>query len=105
MNPGFLRLDGDDILLAVRLTPRSARDAIGGIWEDEKGAYWLQVSVRAVPEKGLANKALIQRIAKCLRIPAKGVLLESGDTSRLKRLRLVGHAQDAARIARELEDL
>jgi len=104
VNPAFLRLDGDDIVLAVRLTPRSAKDAIGGIWEDEKGAHWLQMSVRAVPEKGLANKALIQRIAKRLKIPAKGVLLESGDTSRLKRLRLVGHAEDAARIARELEN-
>tara|TARA_R110000782_G_scaffold182437_6_gene272722 strand:+ start:66270 stop:66584 length:315 start_codon:yes stop_codon:yes gene_type:complete len=100
---GFLRTDGDDLLIAVRLTPKSAKETIGGMWQDEKGMHWLQASVRAVPEKGRANAALIQLIAKRLKLPAKGIVLESGDTGRLKRLRLVGHAEEAARITEELD--
>jgi len=99
----FLRVDGDDLLLAVRLKPKSAKDAIGGRWEDDKQAIWLEVLVRAVPEKGRANAALIQRIARELHLPAKDVKLESGDSSRLKRLRLLGCAAEAARIMKELD--
>lgn len=99
----FLRCDGEDLILAIRLTPKSAKDSFGGVWRDEKGAAWLQISVRAVPEKGKANAALIQRIAKRLSIAAKHMMLESGDTSRLKRVRLYGYAHAAERITQELE--
>lgn len=101
MADGFWRIDGDDLILAVRLTPRSAKDGIGGLWRDEKDMAWLQVQVRAVPEKGRANEALIRLLAKRLKLPAKDVLLESGDTSRLKRLRLVGRAERAAAMTEE----
>lgn len=103
MSAPFLRVDGEDLLLAIRLTPKAAKDSIGGSWQDEKGAVWLQASVRVVPEKGKANAALIQRIAKRLRIAAKDITLESGDTNRLKRLRLSGYAGAADRISEELE--
>lgn len=103
MAGAFIRPDGDDLILAVRLTPRSAKDSLGGAWEDEKGARWLQAQVRAVPEKGLANRALIRLIAKCVHIPAKDIRLESGDTARLKRLRLAGWAGAAERIRSELD--
>lgn len=76
---------------------------VGGIWEDDKGTHWLQASVRVVPEKGRANAALIQLIAKHLKLPAKDIALESGDTSRLKRLRLIGMAGSAERIEKELD--
>ena len=91
------------MILAVRLTPRSAKDGIGGIWRDEKDMAWLQAQVRAVPEKGKANGALISLIAKRLKIPAKDIRLESGDTSRLKRLRLAGRADDAPDIRERLD--
>lgn len=103
MVAAFVRLDGEDLILAVRLTPRSARDAIGGAWEDEKGARWLQAQVRAVPEKGLANRALIRLIAKRVHIPAKDIRIESGDTARLKRLRLAGWAGAVERVTSELD--
>lgn len=103
MSAAFLRSEGDDLILAIRLTPKAAKEQIGGVWRDEKGAVWLQASVRAVPEKGKANAALIQRIAKRLGIAAKDIVLESGDTSRLKRLRFIGRAGEADRIMRELD--
>ena len=47
-----------------------------------------------VPEKGLANAALIRVMAKMLDEAARHITLEAGDTSRLKRLRIrdMGHA-------------
>lgn len=89
------RRDGDDLILAIRLTPRNARDALGGLWTDEKDRVWLQAQVRAVPEKGKANDALVALVAKALSVPAGRITLEAGDTSRLKRLRIAGGgAQD-----------
>ncbi|EXS69794.1 DUF167 family protein [Sphingobium sp. Ant17] len=89
---------GDDLLLAIRLTPGAAKDAIGGCWTDEKGAAWLSARVRAVPEKGRANSALIALLAKALDWPKGAILLESGDTNRLKRLRIRDGAHAAARL-------
>ena len=103
MGAGFLRADGEDLLLAIRLTPKSAKEQIGGTWRDEKGVDWLQASVRAVPEKGKANKALIQSIAERLGIAARDIMLESGDTNRLKRIRLIGHAHNAGAILQKLD--
>jgi uncharacterized protein YggU (UPF0235/DUF167 family) len=75
-------------MLAVRLTPKAARDSLGGLWVDEKGAAWLMASVRAVPEKGRANAALILLMAECLDVPRSRISLEAGDTNRLKRIRI-----------------
>ncbi|EQA99070.1 DUF167 domain-containing protein [Sphingobium baderi] len=88
--------DGDDLLLRVRLTPGAAREEIGGVWTDEKGALWLSVRVRAVAEKGKANAALIALLGKRLDWPKSAILVESGDTNRLKRLRMKGGGEAAA---------
>jgi uncharacterized protein (TIGR00251 family) len=98
------RQDGDDLLLSIRLTPGAARDQIGGRWTDEKDAHWLTARVRAVPEKGRANVALIALIAKTLDWPARAISLESGDTNRLKRLRIKGGAAAAQRIVAIIEE-
>ena len=83
---------GDDLILSIRLTPGSAGEGLGGVWTDEKGARWLSARVRAVPEKGRANKALVGLLAKWLDWPKGAISLESGDTNRLKRLRIGGGA-------------
>ncbi|MBO9574240.1 MAG: DUF167 domain-containing protein [Sphingobium sp.] len=83
-----LRRAGADLLLALRLTPKASRQRIGGLFTDAQGQRWLQASVTAPPDKGKANAALIALLAKLLRIPASSILLETGDTNRLKRLRI-----------------
>lgn len=83
-----VRRDGADILLAIRLTPKASQARIGGTFTDSAGQRWLQASVTAPPDKGKANAALIALLAKLLRLPPSSILLETGDTNRLKRLRL-----------------
>jgi hypothetical protein len=99
--PWSLRSDGLGLLL--RLTPKSSRDAIEGIEHLADGRAVLKVRVRAVPEAGAANDALIRLLAKAFAIPASAVSLESGATSRVKTLRLAGDgvvlAQRLAAIA------
>ncbi len=97
------RRDGGDLILAVRLTPGATREDVGGRWTDEHGAHWLSARVRAVPEKGKANAALIALLAKRLDWPRGAILLESGDTNRLKRLRIQGGAQALDRLTAIIE--
>jgi uncharacterized protein len=96
--------DGEDILLCIRLTPGAARDEMGGRWTDEKGAQWLGARVRAVPEKGKANVALIALLADRLDWPRSAISLESGDTNRLKRLRIKGGGQALARLTAIIDE-
>ncbi len=88
MSASACRRDGADLLIAVRLTPRASRVRIGGLWIDADGKAWLQASVTAPPDRGKANAALIALLSKRLGVPASSILLEAGDTNRLKRLRV-----------------
>lgn len=73
------------LLLSVKVTPRAKRTQIVG-WENEV----LKIKVSAVPEKGEANRAVIEILSKTLRIPQKNILLLRGATSRTKQFCLVG---------------
>lgn len=84
----------DHIRLAVRLTPSGGRNAVDGVETNAAGETHLKVRVSAVPEKGKANKALIELLAKTLRIPKSSIRLISGDTSRQKILRIDGDPED-----------
>ena len=83
----------DGIVLNVRLTPRSARDAIEGIECRADGRTVLKVRVRAAPVEGEANEALRRLIAKTLGIALRQIELAAGSAARLKRLRIAGDAQ------------
>lgn len=83
------RWDGADLLLAIRLTPKASRERLGGLFTDSQDQRWLQASVTAPPDKGKANAALITLLARQLKVPQSSILLETGDTNRLKRLRIL----------------
>jgi uncharacterized protein len=83
----------DGIALHVRLTPRSARDAIEGVECRADGRTALKVRVRAAPVEGEANEALRRLVAKALGVAPRQVKLAAGPAARLKRLRIVGDAQ------------
>lgn len=89
---------GDGLRLFVRVTPKAARDEIDGVKTLDDGRSVVLVRVRAVPDKGEANKAVRTAIAKALGIPKSSVTLESGSTSRLKTLHIDGDAQQIAAL-------
>jgi uncharacterized protein (TIGR00251 family) len=93
-------MQSEGLAVTVRLTPRGGRDAIDGVDQLADGRAVVKVRVRAVPENGAANAALIRLLAEKLDVAASAIRLESGATARIKILRVEGDAALlAARIA------
>lgn len=88
MTTPWLRADGEASLVAVRVTPRAAADAVDGVVVADDGAEWLAVRVRAVPDKGAANRAVSEVLAKAIGVRKSAVAVVAGTTARLKRVRI-----------------
>jgi len=84
------RCTGQGISFQVRLTPKGGRDAVEGWQEGADGVAHLKARVRAVPEDGKANAALIVLLAAKLDVPKSAVRIASGATARLKRIEIAG---------------
>jgi uncharacterized protein (TIGR00251 family) len=95
-----LRKQENGLLVFMRLSPRSARDEISGVEKGADSGTYIAARVRAVPEKGAANTALIKLFSKWLGVPKSSVSIRSGATSRVKTLHIEG---DAAALAKALE--
>jgi hypothetical protein len=83
--PPFLRAQGHDVLVLVKLQPRASRNEI----LDASGGE-LRVRVTAPPVDAAANEALRRLMADALGCPRQAVELVRGHTSRHKVLRLHG---------------
>jgi uncharacterized protein YggU (UPF0235/DUF167 family) len=86
----YWREDSAGLIIAVRLTPKAAVDRIEAIATLADGRTVLKARVRAVPEKGKANAALEELIARALGVPKSAVSVIAGGTSRLKSVRVDG---------------
>jgi uncharacterized protein YggU (UPF0235/DUF167 family) len=87
------------LLLRLRLTPKSSRDAIEGIDRLADGTLVLAARVRAVPESGRANAALIKLLARTLSIPKNSLSVTAGGRARIKTVTING---DATVLSRRL---
>jgi uncharacterized protein (TIGR00251 family) len=85
------------VVLKVRLTPKSSRDAIEGL-EAFGGETVLKARVRALPEQGRANAALVKLIASWLELPPSRVSVTQGTKSRVKHVAIEGDASELARL-------
>ncbi len=95
-----IRVAGDGVEVAVRLTPRARRNRIEAVVADAAGEVAFKISVTAPPEGGKANAALIALLAKTWRVPKTAIAIAAGPASRSKRLALAGDGPAlAARIA------
>lgn len=79
-------------MLQVRLTPKSSADEVMGV-EDTAGGPALKARVRAVPDKGKANDAVVRLIAGWLGLPQSRVSLASGGKSRIKQVFVEGEPE------------
>ncbi len=83
-----VRVTRDGILLDIRLTPRAARDGFDGLKQGR-----LQARVRAVPEDGCANAALVELVADEIGVAKSTVSIAAGKTARLKTVLIAGDAK------------
>lgn len=92
-------------ILRVRVNPGASRASVGGKWAGPNGDTRLVVRVTAPPEKGKANKAAAEAIARAFGLPKSSVSITAGETDRLKSFALDGDPQSlSARLAALLEE-
>ena len=84
-----LRNAPDGVVVRVRLTPKAASNDIDG-YETGPGGPFLKARVRAVPEKGKANVALLRLIAKTFGLRLSDMTLRSGQSGRVKAVHIAG---------------
>ena len=78
----------DPIRIQIKLIPKAAKNEISG-WEiNASGEKTLKASVTAPPDKGKANKALINLLAKTWKTPKTNIHIIKGETSRLKTIEI-----------------
>ena len=97
----YAAMDGG-VRLALRLTPRAARDGVDGIAADAEGRPLLKLRLVAPPVEGAANAALIAFLAKALGLRKADITIRSGETGRVKILHLAG---DSAALLAKLDRL
>jgi len=83
----------------VRVTPKSTREGVDGLMATPQGTA-LAVRVRAVADKGEANRAVEAVVAEWLGVPKSAVEVGAGGKSRVKTLIIAGdQAALEARLA------
>jgi uncharacterized protein (TIGR00251 family) len=95
-----VRIAAGGVSFHVRLTPKGGRDAVEGWEAASDGSEHLKARVRAVPENGKANTALVGLLADTFGVAKSAISIVSGATARLKRVEIAG---DPAQLAARLE--
>lgn len=82
----------DGTLLNVKAQPRSSKAGVDGLIGDA-----VKVRVKCAPVDGKANREIIETLAGAFGLPKSRVVFKSGETSRQKRILLVGVGADRVR--------
>jgi hypothetical protein len=83
--PEWIQESPEGCQLTLRVTPRASRTEIAAV--EEK---WIKVRLKAPPVDGKANQELINFFSKLLRVSKSAVEICTGESSRLKRIRIKG---------------
>ena len=75
--------------LAVKITPNARRSEVSGL----SGAVW-RIKVAAPPDKGKANKELIEFLSKILGVKKQDIEILQGHTSHNKMVAVSGLSQE-----------
>ena len=78
--------------IQIKVTPNASQNRIEG-WKDGV----LRIRLKALPEKGKANEALIAFLSETFRVPKSHIQITSGHTSRLKRVMIEGVDEECLR--------
>jgi len=100
--PLCYRIDESGLTAFLRVTPNAGRDAIEGPEIRADGSCVLRVRVKAVPDKGKANAAVIALLAQALDVPKSAMAVVAGETARLKSVHVSG---DGAALGKALDAL
>ncbi len=82
----------DGTVLNVKAQPRSSKAGVDGLIGDA-----VKVRVKCAPVDGKANREIIETLAGAFGLPKSRVVFKGGETSRQKRILLVGVGADRVR--------
>ena len=77
---------------ALRVQPRSSRNAIAGVVGDA-----VKLAITAPPVDGKANQAVIDFLAELFRVPKSSIAIVSGETGRNKLIAVRGLSAEQVR--------
>ena len=80
-------------VLNVKAQPRSSKAGVDGLLGDA-----VKVRIRCAPVDGKANKELVETLADAFGLAKGRVVFKSGETSKQKRILLMGVSADAVRM-------
>ena len=90
----WLKVSPQAVEVQVRVVPRASRNEVAGLVGDA-----LKLRLRAPPVEGKANLALTEFLADQLGVRRRDIALISGETGRLKRVRISGVNEEQVRRA------
>ena len=101
----LIRKTKKGFLFKIVVQPRSAKTAVAGIHKDA-----LKIRLTAPPVDGAANKMCLQFLAKQLKVPKSALQIESGHSSRNKRIlcrceQIKGSKTEFSTVKKALETL
>jgi uncharacterized protein (TIGR00251 family) len=101
---GPLRQGRGGLILALRVTPKSARDEVTGLYRGADGEAALAVKVTAPPDKGKANKAVIALLAAWAGLPKSAFEVVTGETDRRKSVLVSGNPARLQALIAQLQN-
>lgn len=89
-------VNGDGIVLTLYIQPRASKNEVCGVQDNA-----LKIRLTSPPVDGAANKLCREFLSGLFNVPKSAVEIISGETSRHKRVRIIGG--DKARLAQIIE--
>ncbi len=80
----------DGIIFTAKIVPGSSKNAVSGLLDG-----MVKIKVSAAPEKGKANRCLIEFLARKLGLKKNAVSIVSGKTNPIKSVRILGVSAEA----------
>lgn len=74
--------------LKVKVIPKSDRNQLIEIMEDQNGDKVYKIRVKAAPIKGKANQELIKYLSKELNLPKSDISIISGQKEKIKLIKI-----------------
>jgi hypothetical protein len=87
------------LIITLKITTKTSKTQL---LLPENEASWARLKISAVPEKGKANKAIIDFLAKNLKVPKSNINIIKGELNPLKTISISGEPQD---LLQKIENL
>ena len=84
-----IQQNGPNVVFAAKIVPGSSKTAVAGVLDG-----MLKIKVAAPPEKGRANKSIIEFLSKELGVRKNCIEIIAGQTSEVKQLQVSGISTD-----------